>query len=109
MIVRIRLQRGPSVKRNCRKNQHVSLALATLLSPIKFAAGALGLWRLTADLGLAGQFAIQDGLFSHWQVWIGAGGLLQLLSMALNRYGHSAVALTVPEQKPVETILNSGF
>ena len=109
MIVRIRLQRGPTVKRNRRKNQHVSLALATLLSPIKFAACALGLWRLTADLGLAGQFAIQDGLFSHWQVWIGIGGLIQLLSMALNRYGNSAASLPVSEQKPVETILNSGF
>lgn len=109
MIVRIRLQRGPSVRRNRRKNQHLSLALATLLSPLVFAALALGMWRLTADLGLSGHFAIQDGLFSHWQVWIGIGGLVQLLSMVLNRHGKSAVALPDPEQKPIETILNSGF
>lgn len=109
MKVRIRLQEGPVVKRNRRKNQHVSLALATLLSPVKFAACALGLWRLTADLGLAGQFAIQDGLFSHWQIWIGIGGLLQLLSMALNRHGNSTTAIQGAKQKPVETILNSGF
>ncbi len=109
MIVRIRLQRGPSVRRNRRKNQHVTLALATLLSPAKFAACALGLWRLAADLGLAGQFAIQGGLFSHWQVWIGVAGLLHLLSMALNRYGTSSAELPDSEQKPIETILNSGF
>lgn len=109
MIVRIRLGAGPTVKRNRRKNQHVSLALATLLSPIKFATCALGLWRLTADLGLAGQFAIQDGLLSHWQVWIGIAGLLQMLSMALNRHGNSKAASQGSKQKPVETILNSGF
>ena len=89
MIVRIRLQRGPSVKRSGPRNQQVSLAMATLLSPFKLATCALGLWRLAADLGVAGQFAIQDGLFSHWQVWIGISGLVQLLSMALNRYGTS--------------------
>ena len=109
MIVRIRLQRGPSVRRSGRKNQHVSLAVATLLSPFTLAACVLGLWRLAADLGVAGQFAIQDGLFSHWQVWIGIGGLVQLLSMALNRYGNATANILDSEQKAVETILNSGF
>lgn len=89
MIVRIRLKRGRQVKRSGRKNQHATLAIATLLSPLKVAACALGLWRLSADLGIAGRFAIQDGLFSHWQVWIGMAGALQLLSIALNRHGHS--------------------
>ena len=109
MIVRIRLQRGPSVRRSGPKNQQLSLALATLLSPFKLAACALGLWRLAADLGAAGQFAIQDGIFSHWQVWIGISGLVQLLSMALNRHGASTALSLDPKQKAVETILNSGF
>jgi len=34
------------------------------------------------------EFAIH-GLFSHWQVWLGAAALLQLCSYALSRYGGS--------------------
>ena len=83
--------------------------MATLLSPFKLAACALGLWRLASDVGVAGRFAIQDGLFSHWQVWIGISGLVQLLSMALIRHGSSSAIVLDPEQKAVETILNSGF
>lgn len=29
----------------------------------------MALWRLGADLGWMGAFAISNGLFSHWQVW----------------------------------------
>ncbi len=29
----------------------------------------MALWRLGADLGWTGAFAISNGIFSHWQVW----------------------------------------
>jgi hypothetical protein len=31
-------------------------------------------------------FAISTGLFSHWQVWLGAAAALQLCAQLLNRY-----------------------
>ena len=109
MILRIRLQGGPRIQRNKRKNQHVALAVATLLNPAAVTACALALWRLAADFGTARQFAIPSGLFSHWQVWLGIVGILKLLAMLLNRYGHSEPVLQNSEQKISETILDSGF
>ena|SRR5947209_7254902 len=109
MLVRIRLRHGPRVKKTRRKNQHVALALATLINPVKVAACALGVWRLAADLGMAGRFAISNGVFSHWQSWICAAAGLQCLSVLLNRYGDSDVAPLNREQKSGETILDSGF
>jgi hypothetical protein len=109
MIVRIRLQCGPLIKRKRRKNQHVALALATLLNPAAVTACALALWRLAADLGTARQFAISNGLFSHWQVWVAIMGLLKLTAMLLNRYGNAEPMLQNAEHETSETLLNSGF
>jgi hypothetical protein len=33
-------------------------------------------------------------LFSHWQVWLGAAALLQVVSYLLNRYGSGGDAAT---------------
>jgi len=90
MIVRIQLQAGPKVKRARRKNRHVALALAALLTPAALVAGLLGFWRLAADLNLAGRFAISAGLFSHWQTWLGCATLLEAVAIVLNRYGNRA-------------------
>ena len=49
----------------------------------------LALWRIAADLNWTNSFAISSGLFSHWQVWLGAAVALQVCSRALNRYGKS--------------------
>src|SRR5205085_8784128 len=109
MIVRIRLQCGPRIQRHKRKNQHVALAVATLLNPVAVTACALAVWRLAADLGTARQFAIPNGLFSHWQVWVGIVAGLKLAAMLLNRYGNSEPVLRNSEQKTRETLLDSGF
>lgn len=34
-----------------------------------------------------GQFAIADGLFSHWQVWVAMAAILQFGATLLIRYG----------------------
>ena len=45
---------------------------SNLLTLAAISCAALGLWRMGADLDWAGDFAIRNGLLSHWQVWIGA-------------------------------------
>lgn len=98
MIVRIRLRNGPRVRRNQRKNQHLALGLAALLTPVAVMAIVLALWRISADLRATGEFPISVGLFSHWQVWITGAAILESLAIFLNRYGNAEPAL----QKPVE-------
>lgn len=92
-----------------RKNRHIALAVASLLTPAMLAALALSLWRLAADLGLAAQFAIHDGLFSHWQVWLGVAGLVQFIASLLNRYGAQHSSLPISEETGNTAILESGF
>jgi len=87
MKVRIRFARGPRVGRKRRKNRRLALAVGALLSPATVIASILAFWRIAADLNWTNRFAISSGLFSHWQVWVGAAALLHLCSRALNRYG----------------------
>ncbi len=96
MVVRILLSSGTRVRQKPRKNQHVALAMASLLTPAAVMACVLTFWRLAADLSLTGQFPITDGLFSHWQVWLTVAAALQFSAIFLNRYGKSeAVSETV--------------
>jgi len=87
MLVRIRFSTGAKVGKRSRKNRRMALAVAALLTPAAVLASVLALWRLAADLNWTSSFAISAGLFSHWQVWLGAAVLLQLCARLLNRYG----------------------
>jgi hypothetical protein len=89
MVVRIRFGIGPKVERGGRKNRRVALAFASLLTPGSVMAAVLGVWRLAEDPHWASDFAIRQGLFSHWQVWFAFAGLLQTGSYLLNRYGRA--------------------
>jgi hypothetical protein len=89
MVVRIKFRRGPRVGKNRRRNKRLALAVAALLPPLALTAGLLAIWRIAADLKLAGSFAISDGIFSHWHIWMAAAVLLQACAFALNRYGKS--------------------
>jgi len=109
MVVRIRLEYGPKFNRKGRKNQRLALAAAVLLTPISLTATALALWRLAADMGMAGQFAITKGFFSHWQPWLGVTIVVHLMTVVLNRYGRGEPMLWNSGEKPGKTILNSGF
>ena len=69
-------------------------------------AYVLGLWRLASDLGVAGEFGI-EGVFSHWQIWIGLAILLHLSASSLSRYGRGGdlnvpriLQFRSPETKP---------
>jgi len=92
MVVRIRFGKPAKVARVRRKNRRAALAVAAMLTPAAFLASVLSLWRLGADLRWTGSFAIDSGIFSHWQVWMGAAVLLQFCSRLLNRYGHDGDA-----------------
>ena len=87
MRIRIQIGKGPLIQRKEGKNRHLAIGAAALLTPASVMAATLGVWRISADIGLTGAFAIPSGLFSHWQVWLGIAAVLQLLSMALGRYG----------------------
>src|SRR5258706_8400295 len=100
MRVKIRLSLGPRIQAKKRKNQHVALALASLLTPAALTACVLAFWRLTADFNATGAFPITRGLFSHWQVWLAGATALQLTSILLNRYGKSQAALRESVKEP---------
>jgi hypothetical protein len=87
MVVRIRLGRGTRLQKKQRKNQHVALALAGLITPVAVMALVLAFWRLAADLKFTGDFPIVQGVFSHWQIWLLTGAALQVSAILLNRYG----------------------
>jgi hypothetical protein len=86
MIVRIRLGRARS-QRKTREKHNVALGLASLLTPAAVMALVLAVWPLAADLKFAGAFPIDQGVFSHWQVWMVLACGLQSMAMALNRVG----------------------
>ncbi len=92
MKIRIRFGRGPRIGVRRRKKRRAALILSLLLTPAAAAAFALALWGVAADLNWTSSFAISDGLFSHWQSWLGAAALLQLAARALNRYARNGNA-----------------
>lgn len=112
MLVRIRLQRGPTPQLKKRRNRHLALASAALLTPAAVTALVLSLWRLGADLGFAGAFAIHTGILSHWQVWLAISVVIQFLAVLLNRYGSPEpnapqLALEKSEDSKLEPLADS--
>jgi len=87
MLVRIRLRRGPAIRKRRGKRRQLALALGSLLTPLAVMAAGLAAWRRGAELNWTGQFAITEGLFSHWQVWIAMAAMLQSIATLLIRYG----------------------
>jgi len=88
MRLRIQLQSGRHVQRKMGKNRHLALAAGALLIPASLMAYVMGIWRLASDVGVAGNWGI-TGLFSHWQVWIALGALVQIGAAVLNGYGRA--------------------
>lgn len=88
MVVRLRFKQNSSKKNNVVplrpvaaerppeadivSTDEIAAGAASLLWPVAAMVFALALWRLGADLGLTAGFFIQEGPFSHWQVWMAA-------------------------------------
>jgi hypothetical protein len=109
MVVRIRLSSGTKLQRKRRKNQHVALAMASLLTPGAVMACVLAFWRLAADVNVTAQFPIANGLFSHWQVWLALASSLQFCATLLNRYGKSQVIVPESVEEPERELANSRY
>jgi hypothetical protein len=86
MIVRVKFNYVSSLRKAHNFNRQMALGIAALLTPASLMAFALGCWRLGADLNITGQFAIANGLFSHWQVWLALGAAMQVISASLYRF-----------------------
>lgn len=78
MVVRIRIKRMPRV-------QDVFAGAAGLLTLGAVVCFIMSAWKLMADMGVAGNFAISAGVFSHWQVWLATAIALQLFSFRIAR------------------------
>ncbi len=84
MVVKIRFARGSVV------SSRYAMLAASLLTLAAIGCAALGMWRMGSDLDWAGDFVIQTGLLSHWQVWVGMAALIQYASWKLARYARVA-------------------
>ena len=109
MRIRIRLSRGTPVRQKRRKNIHIALAMASLLTPASVMACALAFWRLAADLRVTNQFPIAEGFFSHWQVWVSGAAVLQLVAIVLNRYGNPDHVIQETVEEAPGRFANSRF
>jgi hypothetical protein len=93
MIVRVRWQREEPVLAPASRVRRLALKLSYGLAPAAAVSSALAMWRLGADLKLIAGFLLEEGLFSHWQVWMALAVLLQLLASTLRRYGRGGAAM----------------
>ncbi len=92
MVVRLRIKLGTfRAFQGPEAAQHM-LTLRRWLASASAVALVTALWRLAYDLDLTGRFAISEGLFSHWQVWMALAVLLQILDAMLGRFGHGGAA-----------------
>ena len=62
---------------------------ALILVPGALMASVLAFWRLAADLSYTNEFAISEGVFSHWAPWAAIAIALALIAQRLNHYGRS--------------------
>ena len=90
MVVKIRFGSGPVVTRRKGKNSRMATLAASLLTLVSICLLSLGIWRLSQDLDLAGDFIFPDGVLSHWQVWIAAAAAVQYSCWRLTRYAKQA-------------------
>lgn len=109
MIVRIRFKAGPeklapvvAMPAPVAPEAHAPVlplsGLGGLLTPVAVLAAALAAWRLAADLGLAHEFLITEGVLSRWQVWFAGAVALQAAAYGLGR--RAAPRGMTPESLP---------
>jgi hypothetical protein len=86
MVVRIRFSYGSALRKTVAANRQAALVTSSLMTPVAVMAASLGIWRLAADLKWTGAFAISQGIFSHWQVWVAVAVGVQFAAFLLHRY-----------------------
>lgn len=75
-----------------RPDAKLALAVASLLTPAAVLCVVMALWGVLSDTNYLQKFVIEEGLFSHWQVWLALGIAIQSAGLMLERYGKQALA-----------------
>ena len=86
MVVRVRIKLGGVRRKRVPARDSLVAAVRRWSSPASGAALALALWRLGYDLNWTKRFAIPDGLFSHWQLWMALAVLFQVIAAKLEHH-----------------------
>ena len=86
MVIRLQFGKGRRVTRLGAKNRHLARAVGALLGPAALMVYVLAFWSLAADLAILEPFPVA-GVFSHWEIWLALGGLVQLVAHPFHRYG----------------------
>lgn len=85
MVVRIKIAKKRTIGAVGPAVAEVTELVGALMTPASVLAFVFAAWRLAADLGMAGQFAIASGAFSHWMVWLAVGVLFQAIGASVRR------------------------
>jgi hypothetical protein len=70
MVIKFSKEVQRAFHKALKTNQEVGRLLRYLANPMSVAGYALAAWRVGADLNWTGEFFIEAGLLSHWQVWL---------------------------------------
>ncbi len=60
--------------------------LGLVLTPVALAAGVMGAWRFSADLGWTSGFFVSRGWLSRYQLWVAFAIGARVSALALNRW-----------------------
>jgi len=93
--ISVRIQTEQPDRTNWVKSSAGAVDLA--LNLIVFTSFVLSFWRLGQDLDWSGNFFIERGFFSHWQVWLALAISLKFLQGRLQR----VVSVPQPAKAPV--------
>jgi hypothetical protein len=93
MVVRVRIRWARIWRQSgARRGAFVS-AISRGLNLASVVAFLLALWRLSSDLNWTRRFALSQGLFSHWQIWLALAVLLQVAATMLQRHSRGGAAM----------------
>ena len=88
MVVRIRIRMGRRTElHRTQPLPPAPPAVSGLLTLFAVVSLTLGGWRVFVDLGWLADLFLTDGIFSHWQLWLAAGVIFQLLAFRVIRLG----------------------
>lgn len=92
MVVRVRIRWGRIRRQSRARRGALVFAFGHGLNLCSVVALLAAFWRLGNDLNWTKRFAISQGLFSHWQLWLALAVLLQVAATILQRHSRGGGA-----------------